>query len=281
MFKKAIVGSVAVVMLVGLVAFGGRPFSYARTWVASWKQSAEENVPLDLKIKHAREEVTKLGPDIRKCMHTIAQQQVDVEHLQKQITNRQADVKKQEAAIHTLRNDLKRGDETYVYAGHAYKSSEVRRDLAVRFDRFRIAEESLKRDQTILEARKKSLVANEKRLEEMLEAKKQLEVQVEQLEARWKTLQAAQVSSDLEFDDSHLSRTKTLMRQLDKELDVLDRTLAADTKLSGTIPVDEKPSEIPLVDVTNQVDSYFAKRNGKSVVNNNATPAAKPAISGL
>ena len=258
MIKKLVIAGLILVGGYTLVALVGGPFKYVRTWVAAKMQSAEDQVPLDLKIQHARDEVEKLGPDVRKCMHVIAQQQVDVEHFQAQITRRSSDLVTQEAAILRLRDDLKRGDTSYVYAGSTYSSAEVRSDLRLRFGRYKTAQESLRRDRQIVAARRKSLIANEKRLDEMLAARKQLEVQIEQLEARWKTLQAAQTTSELEFDDSQLSRTKTLIRQLSKELDVRDKMLSADGKLSGLIPVESsKSAKINTIDITDEVDTFF------------------------
>lgn len=273
MLKKLVIAGVLVACVGSLVAFGGRPFSYARTWVASWKKSAEDSIPLDLKIKNAREEVDKLGPEIRKCMRVVAEQQVDIEQMDARVARHQKELKEQELAILKLRNDLKSGEPSYVYAGQSYMASEVRKDLAVRFDRFRDAEESLNRERKILAAKKKSLRANERRLDEMMAAKKQLVVQIEQLEARWKTVQAAQEASEIEFDDSQLSRTKTLIAQINKELEVRTKLLAADGKMdTGNIPVNTKPAEIPLVDVTKSVDDYFAKRNGGKIT----VAASKP-----
>jgi peptidoglycan hydrolase CwlO-like protein len=279
MIKKLVIGGILFAMLASVVTFGGRPFSYARTWIANWKQNAEDNVPLDLKIQHARKEVEKLGPDIRKSMHAIAGQQVDAENLQERIAKRRKAIKRHEQVLLRMRNDLKRGETSYVYAGHTYLASEVRRDLALRFDRFRTAEESLKRDSKILAAKHESLKANERRLEEMLASKKQLEVQIEQLEARHKTLQAAEATSELEFDDTHLARTKTLIKKIAKELDVRDKLMASEGRLRGLIPVDEKPTEIPVINITKEVDEYFAKRSGNGVTivrNNGAATAAKP-----
>jgi peptidoglycan hydrolase CwlO-like protein len=276
MLKKLVIAGVLVACVGSLVAFGGRPFSYARTWVASWKKSAEDRIPLDLKIKNAREEVEKLGPEIRKCMRVVAEQQVDVEQMDARIAKHQTELKNQELAILKLRNDLKTGEASYVYAGQSYMASEVRQDLAVRFDRFRDAEESLSRERKILAAKKKAMRANERRLDEMMAAKKELVVQIEQLEARWKTVQAAQEASEIEFDDSQLSRTKTLIAKINKELEVRTKLLSADGKMdTGTIPVNTKPANIPVVDVTKSVDEYFAKRNGGSVAVAASKPAAK------
>ena len=279
MMKKLVIGGVVFAVLGSLVAFGGRPFSYARTWVASWKQNAEDNVPLELKIQHAREEVEKLGPEIRKAMRVIAEQQVDVENLKESIAKRESEVRHHETVLLHRRNDLKRGEASYVYAGRNYLPSEVRADLVVRFDRIRTAEASLKRDAKILAAKERAVKANERRLDEMLTAKKQLAVQIEQLEARFRTLQAAKATSEIEFDDTHLSRTKTLLKKIDKQLDVEDKMLASEGKITGLIPADNKPTEIPATDVTKEIDDYFAKRKGKSlkvVRNNGAATAAKP-----
>lgn len=279
MIKKLVIGGVVFSLLAALVAFGGTPFSYARTWVASWKKNAEDSVPLDLKIQNAREEVEKLGQEARKGMRVIAEQQVEVENFKESVAKRREELVGHEAALLKMRNDLKRGEDSYVYAGQTYLASEVRQDLALRFERFQMAEESLKRDAKILAAKQKALRANERRVEEMLSAKKQLEVQIEQLEARHKTLLAEKANSNIEFDDTQLARTRTLIKKIDKQLKVETRLLAEEGKISGMIPVNEKPREIPLTDVTKKIDEYFAKRNGKGVkiVRNNGTaPAAKP-----
>lgn len=274
MIKKFVIAGVVVATLGALVTYGGRPFSYARTWVSNWKQSAEDNVPLDLKIQNAREEVAKLGPDIRKCMHLIAEQQVEVEDLQQRIAERREKLTTDELAIRKMRADLKSGETHYVYSGQSYRASEVRKDLALRFERFRTFEDAVKRDVKILDAKRKTMLANERRLEEMLAAKKQLEVQLEQLEARWKTVQAAEAASDIEFDDSHLSKTKALIRKLDKELDVRVKVMAAEGKVNGHIPVNVDKKRIPVNDVTKEIDEYFTKR-GKDAPNRNDIPVVK------
>eukprot|EP00913_Durusdinium_trenchii_P028275 g26503.t1 len=235
-------------------------------------KSAEDNVPLELKLQHAREEVEKLGPEVRRCMHVIAEQQVEVEQLERKVNRHQKELASQEHAILKLRNDLKSDNATYVYAGHAYSEGEVRSDLKLRFTRFKAAQETLNRDRQILAARRKTLVANERRLDEMIAAKKQLEVQIEQLEARNKALEAAKVTSELEFDDSHLARTRTLLRKIDKEMNVDETLLRQEGKMNaGSIPVNAKPVEIETEDITNEIDTYF-KGNG---TNPQITPAGE------
>lgn len=278
MIKKAVIAGLILMVGIPILAANSGPGPKIRqgaktswNWFASLFVTPEEEKPLDQRIENARKAVAELGPDIRKCMHMIAEQQVDVEQLQKRIADRKRELQTQEAALLKLRNDLKTGETSFVYAGQSYKASEVRRDLALRFDRYQTFAESLKRDDKIVQAKIKALKANERRLEEMLAAKKELEVKVEQLEARWKTLQAAETSSDLEFDDSKLGEVKKTIRKLNKELDVRDKLLTSSGKLSGLIPVDQKPREIPVDEdnITKKIDEFFGQRD---LVRNNGKP---------
>lgn len=280
MIKKAIVAGAVLLVGIPILAANSGPGPKIResaktsvSWLASLFVTPEEEKPLDERIGNARTAVSELGPEIRKSMHLIAEQQVDVEHLQEQMAERRRELQTQEAAILKLRSDLKSGDESFVYAGQSYKPSEVRHDLAVRFDRYQTFAESLKRDEQILQSKIKALKANERRLDQMLASKKELEVEVEQLEARWKTLQAADAGNELEFDDGKLAETQKQIRKLNKELDVRDKLLTSSGKLSGLIPVDEKPREIPVDrdNITEKVDEFFGNRdlvksNGKPVV---------------
>ena len=95
-------------------------------------------------------------------------------------------------------------------------------------------------------------------------SKKQLEVQVEQLEARLKTVQAAQAASALEFDDSRLARAKKLISELNKQLDVRVRMLDAEGKFTELIPV-EQTQKPDVENVTEQIDSYFGPHAEQSV----------------
>jgi hypothetical protein len=275
MIKKLVILSAVVFGVGAVISYAGGPFKYARTWVVTTMHSAEANVPIDLKIKHARKEVKELGPEVRRCMHMIVEQQVDVEQFQRKVARHELELVNQEMAILKLRNDLKTENATFVYAGHAYTEGEIRTDLEVRFERFKADKESLQRDRQILAARRKTLIANEKRLGAMVSARKQLEVQIEQLEARNKAIQAAKVTSELEFDDSRLAQTRTLLRKIDKEIKVDETLLRQEGSISaGLIPVNTKPVEIETEDITRKIDSFFKTKGPAGQV----VSAKKPAI---
>ena len=261
MIKKALIGT-AVLATLGTFVFGRDVLSYAKTWGSSVREAVKSEVPLDFEVKRAREMVENLVPDIRRCMQVIAEQQVDIEDLTKEVSRREVDLETQKEAMLKLKGDLQTGNSTFVYAKRTYSSEDVKRDLSQRFERFKVADDTLQRERKIVKAREDALVANQSKLEGMLVSKKDLEVQIEQLEARLKAVQAAETVSTLEIDNSQLSSAKKLIRELNKQLDVKEKLLDADGKFTGLIPVETK-EEVP-VDIANQVDEYFS---GDSEIN--------------
>lgn len=255
MLKKFVVGGAVAALLGGLV-LGRETFSYLRTGAASVRQAVKAEVPVEFELARARQLVEQLVPDIRHCMHVIAEQQVDIEHLQTAIARRDGELGKQKDQILALRGDLGAGKGAYVYTGHKYTSDEVRRDLAIRFERFKAAEETLTADQKILAARQQVLAANQDKLNGMLASKKELEVKLEQLEARLHTMRAAETVAKLSIDDSNLSQVRRLLDDLNKQMDVKQRILDVEGKFTGLIPLESAAKDVP-ADLDSQIDAYF------------------------
>ncbi len=260
--KKFVIGA-AVLATLGTFVFGRDVVSYMKTAGNSVRDAVKSEVPVDFEVERARKMVEDLVPDIRRCMHVIAEQQVDVESLQKEIHESELAMKQQKEAMFTLRSDLESNETEFVYASRTYTKDEVRSDLAQRFDRFKIATDTVKRNTQILKAREKALDANREKLENMLSAKMDMEVQIEQLEARLKSVQAAETVSNLEIDNSQLTRAKSLIKDLNKQLDVKEKLLDAEGKFTGLIPVDTKVEEKR--DVVKQMDEYFKLNRGDRV----------------
>lgn len=254
--KKGLIGA-AVVAVLSTLVFGRDVFSYVKTFSSSARDAIKSEVPIEFEIQRARDMVGNLVPDIRKCMHVIAEEEVNVEHLSKEIARAETDMNKQKEEILALRRDVDQGHQTYKYASRTYTSNEVKRDLASRFERYKTAEATLGSKRQILEAREKAVYAAREKLDGMWASKRDLEVQIENLDARLKTVQAAQTASSVQLDDSQLARAKKLIGDLNKQLDVAQKMLDADGKFTGLIPV-ETANQIP-EDLSNQIDEYFGK----------------------
>ena len=258
MIKKVAIGSLALATL-GTVVFGRDAYSYLCTGVQAVQDTVRGEVPVEFEIERARHEVEQLVPEIRKSMHLIAREQVEVEHLSEAIARRESEMERQEDAILELSARLKTGETRFVVAGRTYNEAEVQRDLAERFNRFKTAEEALNADRETRAAREHALQAHRDALEGMLSQRKTLEVELERLEARVRTIAARQTISDLAVDQSQLAHCKSLIRNIDGKLDVEEKLLDADANFAGLIPVEEEAA-VP-EDLMEQVDTYFQDRS--------------------
>lgn len=259
MLRKIIIGT-AVTAVVGTLVLGGEAFSYLRAGVQSARQAVKAEVPVEFEIERARTMVDRLVPDIRRCMHVIAEQQVEVEHLDQQIARRESELVKQKDAMLALRSDLGSGRSMFVYAKHTYTSDDVKRDLATRFERFKAAEELVDADRKILVARQQNLKANEDKLTGMMQAKKELEVKLEQLTARLETMRAAETVSSLAIDDSNLSHARKLIDSLNKQLDIKQKLRDAEGQFTGLIPVELDTTADAPANIEAQIDAYFSDK---------------------
>lgn len=258
MIKKVAIGSAAT-LLVGSFLFGRDVFSYIATGAGSVRDAVLSEVPVEFEIERARHEVQQLIPAIRQSMHVIAKEQVEVDHLREAIARREAELEDQEDAILALSAALESGETRLVVAGRSYTASAVERDLRERFNRFRVAQEALDQDYLTLAAREEALAAHRETLETMLSQRQSLEVELERLEARLRMVEARQAVSELAIDDSQLARCRTLIREIDAQLDVEEELLDADANFAGLIPVEE---EIELEsDITEEVADYFSRRD--------------------
>lgn len=255
MVKKLVIGSLAVAA-VGTFLFGRDAISYLTTGADSVRTAVRGEVPLEFEIERARNEVANLVPEIRKSMHVIAEQEVDVRTMKESIATQEAKLKEQEEAILALNEELKSGDTKFVIDRKTYTQKELQKDLAARFNRFKVAQDAAERDRQSVSAKDEALASMKSTLEEMLSARKTLEVEIDRLVARLRSVEASESIASLEIDDSQLSRARTLIADINKELDVRQQMVDAEANYTGVIPIEKELQEAP-VDISEQVASYF------------------------
>lgn len=260
MIKKVIIAGAVVALVVVLVA-GTNAVSYVRTSAGYVKESVRDVVPMEFEIKRARGEIENVLPEIRKNMYVIAKEEVEVQGLQKQVGEAETELGKDKGEIMRLSADMKTGQSEYIYAGRTYSSAQVKVDLANRFKRYQTNEATLGSLRQILTARQQSLAAARQKLEGMLAVKRQLKVEVENLEARLQMIAAAKATNRCQFDDSRLGRVKQLVSNLRTRLDVAERLVNAETHFHDEIPLDETAPE----NIVDQVTEYFSGENAPSV----------------
>jgi peptidoglycan hydrolase CwlO-like protein len=253
MIKKVIIVGLGGALL--CVLFVGRDaLSYVRTSFGYIKQSAQEAVPIEFQIERARGLIKDLVPEVRKNMHVIAKEEVEVQRLEEQIADTEARLTKEKEQLLKLKADLGEARETYRYVGRTYTANEVRTDLTNRFERYKTADATLASLKEIRTAREKSLEAARQKLEAMLAAKRQLQVEIENLEARAQMIAAAQTTSNYQFDDSRLGHVKELIANLKTRMKVAEKLVNAELNFNDEIPLDKPNVE----NIVEQVTEYFA-----------------------
>jgi chromosome segregation ATPase len=264
MVKKIALGTLAVAA-VSTFIFGREAVSYLATGADNVRDAVRSGVPVEFEIERARKEVANLTPEIRRSLHVIAEQEVEIQNLQASITRQESQLAEQEDAILTLSDDLQTDDIQFVYAGRQYDRKAVQKDLADRFNRFKVAEDAVARDRASLTAKEQALASMKTKLEEMLSARKNLEVEIDRLLARLRSVEAAETIANLEIDDSQLSRARTLIAEINQELDVREKMADAESDFSGSIPVEQ--DQVVPENIEAEVASYFGARDGEIPVN--------------
>jgi hypothetical protein len=253
MVKKGLIVGVALAVLLGLL-FGRDLPAYFKT-TANWvHQGVHDAVPVEFELSRARQMIKDLDPEIHRNMHLIAKEEVEVQHLKSQLGDAETSLAKNRSDIERLNGDLKRGDSNFVYCEKTYTAKQVETDLARRFEAFKVKEATLSKLTQVLAARERGLEAGREKLKAMQSAKGQLEIDVENMEARLEMVKVAQSTSEFAFDDSSLSRTKELCRDIAARIDVAEKLVNAETTYPGQINLEEEETGTTISD---QVTAYF------------------------
>jgi hypothetical protein len=261
MIRKLVVTAIAVVVVGGLIVKSSLS-SYVSTGYRRAADTVEQSVPMEFQIDRARNMVKDLEPEIRRSMHVIAKEEVEVAELDKRLETAVENAEQDKKEIMQLQSDLSSGKSVFRYAGHSYSEGQVKEDLARRFNRFKTVDGTIESLEQMRNARQRNLDAARQKLTAMIAAQRQLQVDVENLEAKLKLVEVAEASSDFQFDDSHLAQAKQLITDIRTRLDVASKLANADTNFQDEIPLDETDAE----DVTEQVAEYFGLNKGEAKV---------------
>ncbi len=264
MLKKLVVlGAVAAV---GLTALTASRSSYVRTAIHTAGDSVRLNVPIDFEIERARQMIKDLKPEIAANMELVAREEAGVEKLAGEVDAKKQQIAKAKNEIMRLKGDLESGSVRFVYANREYTSQQVKDDLQARFKQFQTHEKTANKLAQVLTAREKNLEAARRKLDATLAAKRQLELDVENLQARLRMVQSTQATSPVALDDSQLSNTRQLLDDIRTRIDVAEKLAAAEGELEGSIPLEETASP----DLLSEIADYFGEGRAEveALVNN-------------
>jgi chromosome segregation ATPase len=262
MVKKGIIGAALGAGALFLV-FGTHAPSYVKTAYHKVRRDAKNAVPLPFDIERAREEIASLEPAIRDNIEKLARAEVEVEHLDKEILAIRTNMDAEKKALLTLRDSLKTGE--YRLAGHssvAYTEDEVIADLSHRKDAYNNVKVILEAKESTLKARHSEIVAFRKQLETMMAQKKKLSSNLDKIEAKLSQIQATQASNEFQLDNSALSRAKETVSDLEKRLEIMQKSAQLEARYVETgVPVILKSTR----DVVKEIDAEFGQPSPEKV----------------
>ena len=253
MFRKMIFAAGAGLLLLGMT-FGRDAASYLGTSIGWVHDAVRDQVPVDFELKRARQMINDLTPEVRENMHAIAREEIEVEQLAEEIDQLRLRQEKGELALRSIRSELETGSPQVQLGTTLYTSAEARELARARFDRFKTDADTLRSLQRVLAAREAGLKAARKKLDATMAAKQQLLAEVASLEARQRMNEVAQVNQDFSLDESHLARTRALIRQLETRVQVEERLTEAELNLTDELVLGgDSTSE----DITDEIAGYF------------------------
>ncbi|MFN9750405.1 MAG: hypothetical protein ACK57U_03355 [Planctomycetota bacterium] len=258
MLKKATFMGLGL-LLVGGLLFGSRIGPYAQTAVKKIRNTAEQSVPLTFQIDAARDQLKKIEPEIKNMVWQIAKEKAEIKRLEREVETHNASLTKKHEELLTLRNHLKSGETVYVATnGKAYTNARVEEDLRHRFSMYQTAEKTVDKSEQILDLRRKSLEQALAKLEQAQVHQRELEIELENLNARQRMVDVAKTASSINIDDSQLARTKSLIDEISAKIDAEEEMLNLAPKYLGEIPVSEGDVSAD-GDIAAEIDAYFSE----------------------
>jgi chromosome segregation ATPase len=259
MLKKVLLGS-AIVVGSGALLFGTSGISYMKTGYHSLRDTIKEQIPLDVEISRARDQIRDLKPEIAGNLKVIAREEVEVARLQREVLDKGEKLVKSKQAILKLKEDVQSGAQFVTYGNKSWDMDQVKKELASRFKSYQTQEATADKVEKILAAREKNLEGARRKLDEMLAAKRQLEVEVENLQARLTMVEVAKTSSKFSVNDSRVSSVRQIVADIGTRIDVEERMMdTCDTTVGIPVSEDDAPS-----DLVDQITHYFNRSGAES-----------------
>lgn len=251
--KTVLIGGGALVALALL--FGGTIVPYAKSGLNQLRSSVKSAIPVEHQLEAARQQIKDIGPEIRDMVHKVATEKVAISRLQGEIEGLTVQLKSEESKVVSLRDHLKSGDQHYVSKGRAFSNEQVRSDLEKRFGRLKSTQTRLDSMNQVLIARETALAAAFDKLEETKSQRRELEVLVEELEARMRVVEVQRQANHLTLDSSELSSARTMIDDIRARVEAAEQEANLLPQFLGEIPVQTEDEATG--DIESQIDAYF------------------------
>jgi chromosome segregation ATPase len=264
MLKKLLIAVVAVAIGLAVV----RSTKVGSLLRVKWNEATawcNKQIPVQDEIARLRLDIANLGKDTKTHCQVIAEEMVAVDNLKREIGEAESKLEQQKKKITAMRDALADGGTQRVVLGEdTFPRVRVQKQLARDFDLYKTCEAQLAAKKKLLESRQECLAKAREQLTAMQDARRDLEVQVSQLEAQYNTLKVTQTKSKFALDDSALSKVKEGVNALRTRIKTLEQQAALQAEFGdGEISVGDT---VKTKDLLKEIDAKFGKDSGKVAV---------------
>lgn len=252
MLKKLILTAVVAAAAVAALR-GTRAIHYAKSEAASIQEWADDQIPVEKKIAQMRKDVSGLDRDVDRVKDELAKEIVEVRELTGDVARYRAQVEGEAKLLAATGAKIKDATEKVSVGKSMVPVAEAKENLQ-RDVRLHLKHKTqLDNMEKTLASRERIKETLEKQLDGMVKQKQELRVEIDAIEAEYKTVQLRQIESRYQRDDSRLSKVKETLRDLRKKMDVERERLNLAPKGAEDAPVA----------VTQSVDDILAPLSGK------------------
>lgn len=267
MIKRVVLIGLIGAFVVGLLVI--TPIgTYVRTSSHRVGEVVKGSVPIDFELDRARVMVADLDKVIKNNKQAIVEEEVALAKLDSRLGDLKSQLDEDKGNLMTLRDALDEKKDVYRFAGQTFTSEQVKTDMERRFERFKTNDSTLQTLTEIRDARLQRLQATREKYDGLIASKRQLEVKIENLEARLRLVEANQVTNEFNFD-GEIGDVKQLVDNLETRLMVSEKLASSsDFNYSGEIPLDGEQES----DIVDRVTAYFGDPGTQDVT---TLPAAE------
>jgi chromosome segregation ATPase len=220
----------------------------------------KDAVPEEARIDDLRDEINKIGPEIKKARTVVARQINEVKDLKTEIAQIKTNLDKREADILALKKVLDTNASLVTIGSEQFKRDKVEADRNRKWEAFKQAKEMLQAKEDLLKQREETLEADKAKLETMQDKKRELEASADRLALRLRKLRLTQMQQNVAIDDSHIANAQKKFEDLEKRIGQGETEIAldkgADTENAVSNALDRKAKG----DQANkEIEEYFTK----------------------
>ncbi len=255
MFKKLAMTVVAASVL-AFIFLGSSAFSHISQGVGWVRGQVAEKVPVEYKLKKARQAIKAAEPKIRKYNRDIAEKQVEIRYLERELAQLRHEQAQARLTLKAQWQTLQVEKASYRFLGNTVSRKSMRQDAALRFRRLKSGDQLVASKTERLAALQNGLSHIHEALESLGNKREELITLCDVLEAKMRETEAKKAATmDIYVDQDHsdLVEAAEILANVEKQLDVEMQVMENNRPLLGESRI---VIETPL-DLNSQISSYL------------------------